>query len=47
MSNNFAMCWLPEPDQVTFCAEDDSVIPPPDHGLSRILRASKSHQVTG
>jgi hypothetical protein len=47
MSNNFAMRWLPEPDQVTFWAEDDRVIPPPDHGLGGILRASHSHQVTG
>jgi hypothetical protein len=32
--NDFAMRRLPQPDKARFFAEDDSVVPPPDHGLS-------------
>jgi hypothetical protein len=38
MRNNLAMRWLPQPDKATFLAQDDGVIPPPDHRLGAIRR---------
>ncbi|HXZ71170.1 MAG TPA: hypothetical protein VEH31_09930 [Streptosporangiaceae bacterium] len=46
MRNNFAMRWLPEPDKVTLFAEDDGVVPPPDHRLSAIPGGRDGYQVT-
>lgn len=47
MRNDFAMCGLPQPDKARFLAEDDGVVPPPDHCLSAIRRRCDSDQVTG
>jgi hypothetical protein len=34
--NDFAMRRLPQPDKAGFLAEDDGVVPPPDHSLSAV-----------
>jgi hypothetical protein len=47
MRDNFAMCWFPQPDKARFFAEDDGVVPPPDHCLSAVRRGCDGYQVTG
>jgi hypothetical protein len=41
------MRWLPEPNEARFFAEDDGVVPPPDHDLSAVRPGRDGHQVTG
>jgi len=48
---NFAVCRLPEPDKAGLVvadppAEDDGVVPPPDHGLSAVRCGRDGYEVT-
>ena len=45
--DDLAMCRLPEPDKARFFAEDDGVVPPPDHSFSAVRRGCDGYQVTG
>ena len=45
--DNFAVCRLPQPDKASLFAEDDSVVPPPDHRLGAVGRGRDSYKVTG
>jgi hypothetical protein len=45
MRNNFAMRRLPQPHNARLFAEDDGVIPPPDHRLSAVRRGRDSYEV--
>jgi hypothetical protein len=44
--NNFAMRRLPQPHTARLFAEDDGVIPPPDHNLGAVRRGRDSYEVT-
>ena len=46
MRDNFAMGRLPQPDQASLFAEDDSVVPAPDHHLGPIRRGGRGDEVT-
>jgi len=46
LRENFAMRGLPQPDEASLFAEDDSVVPPPDHHLSPVRRNRSGYQVT-
>lgn len=46
LRNNFAMSRLPKPDMASLLAQDDGVVPPPDHRLSAVRRGRDGYQVT-
>jgi len=45
--NNVAVCRLPQLDQASLFAEDDGVVPPPDHRLGTVRSGRDGYQVTG
>lgn len=47
LGNDFAVRGFPQPDQVGFFAEHDSVIPPPDHRLGAVPSGREGDQVAG
>jgi len=47
MSEDFAVPRLPQPDKASLFAEDDSVVPPPDHHLIPVRCNHGRYQVTG
>ena len=45
--DNFAMCRFPEPGKARCFAQDDGVVPPPDHSFSAVRCGRDGYQVTG
>jgi hypothetical protein len=46
MRDHFAMRRLPQPHEASLFAEDDSVVPPPDHHVGPIRRGGRGYEVT-
>lgn len=46
LRSNFAVRWLPQPDEAAFLTQDNSVIPAPDDSLGAIRRGRDGYEVT-